>query len=179
MTSGTNLTLGEATRRVHDRITLEAVGKGSYGREHEANVSGNAGYDEVLAPSYLHGIDEALLVSPHPETRPRPMEERRDPPRHLSRPPAGVCGKRTSHRASAGRPQQHGRQIGLELAARELRLERKPPDPFAGRRSHRVGHRGGYARRAGLAEPTGCLGALDQVHVDLRTLVEAHDPVIG
>ena len=41
-----DLSLSEATRRVDDRITLEAVGKGSYGRERETHISGNACDDD-------------------------------------------------------------------------------------------------------------------------------------
>src|SRR5207249_5758306 len=57
-----DLSLCETTRCVDDGITLEAVGKGSYGREREAHISGNARDDEVLASSRLNRIHETLLV---------------------------------------------------------------------------------------------------------------------
>src|SRR6266852_980002 len=57
-----DLSLREATRCIDDRITLEAVGKGSYGRKRETHISGNARDDEVLAPSRLDRIHETLLI---------------------------------------------------------------------------------------------------------------------
>src|SRR5207244_3345312 len=57
-----DLSLSESTRCIDDRITLEAVGKGSYGRERETHISGNARDDDVLAPSRLDRIHETLLV---------------------------------------------------------------------------------------------------------------------
>jgi hypothetical protein len=60
--SQVNLSLAEATGRIDDRISLEAVGQSGDGWEREKDLSGTACYDEVLAAGRHYRLDDAFLV---------------------------------------------------------------------------------------------------------------------